>query len=303
VTAAIEATELGHRYGARWALRECTFSVPSGRVVALVGANGSGKTTLLHVAVGLLAPSEGEIRVGGERPALGPAALARIGFVAQDAPLYGSLSVDDHLQLGRRLNPAWDHDLAQRRVDAVRLDRTQKAGHLSGGQRAQLALTLAIAKRPEVLVLDEPAASLDPLARRDLLASLMEAVAEQELTVVLSSHLVADLERVCDFVVVLADGRVRLSGDVDELLAEHRVLTGARRDPGTLPSGQHVIRASGTDRQTTVLVRTREPIVDPAWSVSDIGLEDMVLAYMARGSDEADDARGPTDGRHLEVRR
>jgi ABC-2 type transport system ATP-binding protein len=278
---AIAAAGLGRRYGRRWALRDCTLSVPAGRVVGLVGANGAGKTTLLHLVVGLLEPTEGSIAVLGERPGAGAAQLARVGFLAQDAPVYPSLTVADHLRLGARLNPGWDEGLASGRVDRLGLPLGQRAGRLSGGQRAQLALTLAMGKRPELLVLDEPVASLDPLARREFLSDLMALAAEHGPTVVLSSHLLADVERVCDYLVVLADGRVTVAGDVDELLASHKVLVGARRDGRTVPHDQEVIRCSHTDRQTTMVVRTTQPVFDPRWAVSDIGLEDLVLAYMA----------------------
>jgi ABC-2 type transport system ATP-binding protein len=280
VTAALDARGLGKRYGRRWALSDCTLDVPAGRVVGLVGPNGAGKSTLLNLAVGMLAPTAGTIEVLGERPAAGPDQLAKVGFVAQDTPTYAGLTVDDHLRLGARLNPGWDDALARRRIERIGLDLNQRARRLSGGQRAQLALTLGIAKRPELLILDEPVASLDPLARREFLQDLMEAVAEHELSVVLSSHLVSDLERVCDHLIVLVDSRVRLAGDLDTLLATHHRLTGARRDPATLPADQHVIAASHTDRQSTLLVRTEAPIHDPAWTVGRLDLEDIVLAYM-----------------------
>jgi ABC-2 type transport system ATP-binding protein len=241
-------------------LSDCTLDVPAGRVVGLVGPNGAGKTTLLHLAVGLLTPTAGTIEVLGDRPASGAAQLAKVGFVAQDAPTYAGLSVEDHLRLGARLNPGWDDALARSRIERLGLDLTQRAGKLSGGQRAQLALTLGVAKRPELLILDEPVASLDPLAGREFLPDLMEAVAEHELSVVLSSHLVSDLERVCDHLIVLVASRVQLAGDLDTLLATHHRLTGARRDPATLPADQHVIAASHTHRQTTLLVRTDAPI-------------------------------------------
>jgi ABC-2 type transport system ATP-binding protein len=280
VTAVLNAKGLGKRYGRRWALSDCTLQVPPGRVAGLVGPNGAGKTTLLHLATGLLAPTSGTIEVLGGTPGAGPAQLAKVGFVAQDTPTYAGLSVTDHLRLGAHLNPGWDAGLARRRIEQLGLDPAQKAGKLSGGQRAQLALTLALAKRPELLILDEPVASLDPLARREFLQVLMEAVAEQEVSVVLSSHLVADLERVCDYVIVLIASRVQVAGEVEQLLATHHLLTGPQRDPATLPAGQQIIHASHTDRQTTLLVRTDTPIYDPAWTVGQVGLEDMVLAYM-----------------------
>jgi ABC-2 type transport system ATP-binding protein len=296
MTAVLESRGLGKRYGRRWALSDCTLEIPAGRVVGLVGPNGAGKTTLLHLATGLLEPTAGTVEVLGGPPPATPAQLARVGFVAQDAPTYAGLSVADHLRLGAHLNPGWDAGAARERIDRLGLDPGQKAGKLSGGQRAQLALTLAIAKKPELLILDEPVASLDPLARREFLQGLMEAVAEQGLSVILSSHLVADLERTCDYMVVLVASQVQIAGDVDHLLATHHLLTGARRDPDRLPADQHVIQASHTDRQTSLIVRTDAPIHDPAWTVSPVGLEDLVLAYMSRS---ADTARRPA----LEVQR
>lgn len=280
MTAAIEAERLGKRYRRVWALTECTLTVPAGHVVGLVGPNGAGKTTLLNLATGMAAPTAGTIEVLGGRPGSGPAQLARVGYLAQNAPVYAGLSVADHLRLGAHLNPGWDARLARSRIERLDLTLSQKAGTLSGGQRAQLALTLAIAKRPEMLILDEPVASLDPLARREFLQDLMAAVAEQEVSVVLSSHLISDLERVCDYLIVLVDSQVRVAGPVEELLATHHLLSGPRREPATLPAGQRVISARHTDRQSTLLVRTRDPVLDPAWSVSEVGLEDLVLTYM-----------------------
>jgi ABC-2 type transport system ATP-binding protein len=280
MTAALRAEGLGKKYRQRWALADCTLEIPPDRVAGLVGPNGAGKTTLLSLAAGHLTPTAGGIEVLGGRPATGPAQMAKVGYVAQDTPTYAGLSVAEHLELGARLNPRWDASLARDRIERLGLDPARKARKLSGGQRAQLALTLGIAKRPELLILDEPVAALDPLARREFLQGLMEATAEHELSVVLSSHLVSDLERICDYLVVLVDSRVRVAGDVDELLATHHRLTGARRDPGTLPADQQVITASHTDRQSTLIVRTAAPILDPAWTVSQVGLEDVVLAYM-----------------------
>jgi ABC-2 type transport system ATP-binding protein len=289
MTAVLETKALGKRYGRRWALSDCTLEIPSGRVAGLVGPNGAGKTTLLQLGVGLLSPTSGRIEVlGGHRPG-DPAQLARVGFVAQDTPTYPRLSVTEHLRLGARLNPGWDSSVAESRIERLGLDPRQRAGRLSGGQRAQLALTLAVAKRPELLLLDEPVASLDPLARREFLQSLMEVVADQGVSVVLSTHLVADLERVCDYLVILVGSRVRLSGDIDEILASHHRLIGPRRDPATLPTNQTIIEASHTDRQSTLLVRTDGPILDPTWIVEQVSLEDVALAYM----DQAAGAQRP----------
>src|SRR6185503_15721371 len=221
MTAVLQASGLTKQYGRRRALSDCNLSIPSGRIVGLVGPNGAGKTTLLQIAVGMLAPTSGSIEVIGRRPAADTDQLARVGYVAQETPTYSWLSIADHLRFGAHTNPGWDGALAADRIAKLGLDPTQKAGKLSGGQRAQLALTLAVAKRPELLVLDEPVASLDPLARREFLQGLMAFIAEQELSVVLSSHLVADLERVCDYLIVLVGSRVRVAGPVDELLAAH----------------------------------------------------------------------------------
>jgi ABC-2 type transport system ATP-binding protein len=280
VSAIVTTDGLGKRYHRRWALQDCTLEIPAGRVTGLVGPNGSGKTTLLSLMVGILAPTVGTIEVCGGRPAADSSQLTKVGFVAQDTPTYAGLTVADHLRLGAHLNPRWDDAAARRRIDRLGLDPGQKAGRLSGGQRAQLALTLGLAKRPELLILDEPVASLDPLARREFLQVLMEAVAEDEISVLLSSHVVSDLERVCDQVVVLVDSQVRVAGDVEELLGTHHRLSGPLRAPATLPADQTVVRASHTDRQSTYVVRTASPILDPAWSVTALGLEDLVLAYM-----------------------
>jgi len=292
MTAVVAADGLGKQYGRRWALADCTLRIPPGRVVGLVGPNGAGKTTLLRLAVGLLRPTAGTIEVLGRAPGDDAGQLGRIGFVAQDTPLYPALPVADHLRLGGWLNPRWDDEMARRRIAQVGLDPRQRAGKLSGGQRAQLALTLAMAKRPELLILDEPVASLDPLARREFLQLLMSIVAEAELSVVLSSHLVGDLERVCDYLVVMAASRVQVAGEVDQLLAAHRRLAGPRRDPRTLPAGQEVIEESHTDVQSTLVVRCGGPVLDPAWTVEELSLEDLVLAYMSRAREQ-----GPADGK------
>jgi ABC-2 type transport system ATP-binding protein len=291
VTAVLQTDGLGKRYGRRWALRDCTLSIPAGKVVGLVGPNGAGKTTLLQLAVGLLEPTSGTIEVLDGRPAESPAQLGRVGFVAQDTPTYATLSIADHLRLGGWLNPGWNSEQAERRIEQLGLDPRQRVGKLSGGQRAQLALTLAIAKRPELLILDEPVASLDPVARRDFLRGLMEVVAEHGVSVVLSSHLVADLERVCDYLIVLVDSRVQVAGETEHLLASHHRLVGPRKDPNTLPANQEVIEAIHADRQSTLIVRTDDPIHDPAWTVEQLSMEDLVLAYMDRAAGTSEPSR------------
>jgi ABC-2 type transport system ATP-binding protein len=282
VTTVIEASGLGKRYGRRWALADCTLTVPAGRVTGLVGPNGAGKSTLLQLAAGLVDPDSGGIRILGERPGGTPQQLGRVGFLAQDAPVYGGLSVAGHLRMGAWLNRGWDTEFAKRRISDLGLNLRQRAGSLSGGQRAQLALTLAVAKRPELLLLDEPVASLDPVARREFLRDLMEIVAEHGTSVVLSSHLIADIERVCDYLIVLTASRVRLAGETEALLASHHRLSGPRRDHRTLPASWDVIEESHAGRQSTLLVRTSDPILDPAWTVRPVSLEDMALAYMSQ---------------------
>ena len=277
----LDAQGLGKRYGRRWALRDCDLQIPSGHVVGLVGPNGAGKSTLLHLAVGLLAPTAGTMEVLGRPPAADAAQLARVGFVAQDTPTYARLTIADHLHFGAQMNPGWNDALARQRIAALDLDNDQKAGSLSGGQRAQLALTLAMAKRPELLVLDEPVASLDPLARREFLQNLMEFVAEGDVSVVLSSHLVADLERVCDYLVVLVDSRLQVAGEVDDLLASHRLLTGPAAEAGQCAERSCVVQARSGGALAHLLVRTgpADP-VPPGWDAHPVSLEELALAYL-----------------------
>jgi len=281
MTAVLQATGLSKQYGRRRALSDCDLSIPAGHVVGLVGPNGAGKTTLLQIAVGMLTPTTGSIEVVGGSPGANAAQLARVGFVAQETPVYAGLSIADHLRFGAHTNPGWDADLANDRIERLGLDPTQKAGKLSGGQRAQLALTLAIAKRPELLILDEPVASLDPLARREFLQSLMAFIAEHKASVILSSHLVSDLERVCDYLVVLVASRVQIAGEVEHLLGTHHRIVSPRVDPASFGPDVHVIEASHTDRQSTLIIRSDQPIDDAQWAVEKLSLEDLVLAYMA----------------------
>jgi ABC-2 type transport system ATP-binding protein len=280
---AVQTQALGKRYGSKWALRDCTLAIPPGSVTALVGPNGAGKTTLLHLAIGLIEPSAGDVRVLGwsarEQPQL---VLPRVGFVAQDHPLYRGFKLVEMLRVGRELNPHWDDELARRRLARLGIPLDQKIGKLSGGQQAQVALTLALAKRPELLVLDEPVASLDPLARREFLQSLMEAVVEGGLTVVLSSHIVAELERVCDHLVILAAGGIRLAGSIEEIVGSHRLLTGPRAEAATIARTHAVVQSSHTERQTTLLVRANGQFADPRWQIEEVGLEDIVLAYLGQ---------------------
>ena len=282
---ALRTDRLGKRYGRgraeNWALRDCSFRLPRGRIAALVGPNGAGKSTLLHLAVGLLAPDAGTVRIFGATPFDNPSILADIGFVAQDTPLYADFTAAELVTMGSKLNRRWDGGLARMRLAQLGIPPDRQVGKLSGGQRAQVALALALAKRPRLLLLDEPVASLDPLARREFLQALIGSVAETGTTVLLSSHLLADLERICDFLIVLNGGAVQLVGDVDDLVAEHRQLIGPRDAGGDIPGVAAVVRASHTDRQSTLLVRTDGPVTDPAWTVHDVSLEDLILGYLA----------------------
>jgi ABC-2 type transport system ATP-binding protein len=296
MNAVLQAHALGKRYGQRQALADCTLEIPTGHVVGLVGPNGAGKTTLLKIACGMLAPTTGRIEVLGEQPAAGPAQLARVGYVAQTTPTYAGLSVADHLKLGAKLNPRWDAKLAQARIGQLGLDPKQRAGKLSGGQRAQLALTVAVAKQPELLILDEPVASLDPLARRDFLRHLMESVAENDTSVILSSHLVSDLERICDYLIVLVSSRVQLAGETEDLLAQHHRIVCSRRQGTDLPPELDVIWAEHTDRQSTFIVRSQTGLAAGDWSAEHPELEDLVLAYMERAADRGHRATTHTTG-------
>jgi ABC-2 type transport system ATP-binding protein len=281
---ALETTGLAKRYRGMWALRDCSLSIPAGRVVALVGPNGAGKSTFLHLAVGLITPTQGSVRVFGEPVGQRAAALARVAFLAQDKPLYDGFTVAEMLRYGRHLNPRWDGALARQRLAELDIPVNRKVGKLSGGQQAQVALTIAVAKRPDLLVMDEPLANLDPVARHDVMRSLMAAVAETQMTVVLSSHVVSDLNDTCDWLVVLNRGRVQVSGEIDELLAAHRMLSGPAELADGVAARMPVISDVRTERQATLLARTGPgtPVYDPRWSAHGVSLEELVLAYLRR---------------------
>jgi ABC-2 type transport system ATP-binding protein len=282
---ALDATTLAKRYGSTWALRDCTLTIPAGSVTALVGPNGAGKTTLLQLAVGLIEPTSGAISVLGHDPRSEPlAVLPRVGFVAQDHPLPRRFTIGETLKLGRELTPSWDDAVAEQRIDELGLSRRQRVGTLSGGQQAQVALTLALAKRPQLLLLDEPVASLDPLARREFLTGVLQAVTETGISVVLSSHIVADLERICDRLIILAKGQTQLAGPIEEILAGHRLLTGPRTEADAVARIHEVIRESHTQRQTSLLVRANGHVYDTRWQVHEVDLEEIVLAYLGATS-------------------
>jgi ABC-2 type transport system ATP-binding protein len=285
MTPALATVNLGKRYARQWALQDCSLALPAGRVSALVGPNGAGKTTLLHLAVGLARPTRGSVRVFGMSP-LDEAdrVLPLIGFVAQDKPLYGGFTVEEMLRLGKHLNPRWDDAVARKRLQTLGLPVDKKAGKLSGGQQSQVALVMALAKRPDLLLLDEPVSALDPLARREFLQLVMEAVAEDGLTVLLSSHIIGDLERVCDYLVILSRSQVQLAGDIDHVVEKHRLLVGPRTDSEAVAHIHNVVQETHSARQTSLLVRTNGHIWDPSWQVADVSLEEIVLAYLGQDS-------------------
>ncbi len=285
MTVPLQTTDLGKRYGRQWALRDCSLTLPPGRVGALVGPNGAGKTTLLQMAVGLTAPSTGSIAVFGAAPRQHPLrVLPRVGFVAQDQPLYRGFSVAEMLTVGRKLNARWDDTLARTRLTRLGIPLDKKVGALSGGQRAQVALALALGKRPDLLLLDEPIAALDPLARREFLHTLTEAAQAEGLTVLLSSHIIADLERICDYLIILSASRVQLAGDIAALVAQHRMLVGPRAEVAAMAQEHSVIQTGHSGTQATLLVRTngRVAVVPHSWAVQEVALEELVLAYLGR---------------------
>jgi ABC-2 type transport system ATP-binding protein len=294
----VEASGLGKRYGGTWALRECSLTISDGHVAALIGPNGAGKTTLLNLVVGLAVPSAGRVRVLGGRPPGSPAALDGIAFVAQDTPLYKSLSAADMLHLTRNLNRRFDQAFAESRLAELGIPLQRTAGGLSGGQQAQLALTLALARRPRLLVLDEPVAMLDPIARHDFMASVLTAAVDDGVSVLLSSHVLSELERVADYLILLSQGRVQVAGEVDDLLASHRVLTGpaAEADKYAEQPVVHVRRAAA---QAHLLVRaTADDPVPPGWEAHSLGLEELALAYLRESGAAA--LPGPDRGPDVE---
>ncbi|WP_254552794.1 ATP-binding cassette domain-containing protein [Kitasatospora sp. MMS16-BH015] len=274
------ATGLGLRYRKGWALRDCDFRLPAGRICGLVGPNGAGKSTLLGLATGLLTPATGTVTVFGGA-ATGAEARRRVAFLAQDKPLYPRLSVADTLRVGHELNPGWCQETAERIVRLGGLAPGAKIGSLTGGQRTRVALALALGKRPDLLLLDEPLSDVDPVARQELTGLLMAEAAEHGTTVLISSHVLAELDGVCDFVLLLGDGRVRLAGDVDELREAHRLVVGAHEGTHTPPglAGHDLVELRRTGRQLTALLRPSGPL-DPALDATVPTLEDLLLGYL-----------------------
>jgi ABC-2 type transport system ATP-binding protein len=278
----VETTDLGKRYGKVWALQNCSIEVPTGRVSGMVGANGAGKTTLMRILAGLSRPTTGRALIVGREPADAPEFLREIGYLAQEVPLFRRWNAADHLALGTHMNPSWDEELTRDRLRRLRIPFDRPMEALSGGMRAQVALALALGKRPRLLLLDEPVAALDPLARHEFLASLAAAVADGDVTVLMSSHLLPDLERVCDHLILLADAQPVICGDIEHLLDTHKLLAAAARDTTAIEREHHVITITRTAREVTLIVELTGPVIDPAWRVEDVGLEEIVLAYLGQ---------------------
>jgi ABC-2 type transport system ATP-binding protein len=280
---AIKTSNLGKKYHKFWALEDCNIDVPRGSVTALVGSNGAGKTTLLKLLVGLSSSSKGNAEVLNKSPSQNTDYLENIGYLAQEIPLYEGFNAGEHIKMGEKLNQKWDSGLAISRLEELDIPLDRPVSKLSGGQRAQVGLALALAKKPKLLLLDEPVAALDPLARADFLSSLAQAVAEADgdLTVVMSSHLLSDLERICDHVILLATGKTQLCESIDEAVESHKLLTGKQRQI-TGKEDFIVINESHTERETKLLVRTTDKVKDSHWHVSDVDIEEVILAYMGQ---------------------
>lgn len=277
---ALEARGLGKRYRRGWALQDCTFRVPAGRICGLVGPNGAGKSTLLGIATQQVASTAGELNVFGV-PVDDPAVMPRFAFLGQDKPLYKRFTVAETLRFGAELNPGWDTAAAERIVRSGQVPMDAKVATLSGGQRTRVAFALAFGKRPDLLLLDEPMADLDPLARHEMSTLLMAEAVERGTTVVMSSHMLAELEDMCDYLLVLSEGRVRMAGDADALVPAHALVTGLAVD-GRVPAelADHtVIESSVQGRQFQALVRTQGPFSDD-WQIGEPSLEEVLLAHL-----------------------
>jgi len=284
----VESFGLGVSYRGNWALRDCTLAVPEGHIVALVGSNGAGKTTLLHCAVGLTIPTAGEVTVLDGVKAGSPNALERVAFVAQEAPLYRHVTVRAMLTVAANLNQHFERNLAEARLASLDIPLNRRVGRLSGGQQAQLALALALARRPDLLVLDEPLARLDPLARHEVMAVVMSAVAEEGLSVILSSHVVSELERVADYLILMSHGRVQMMGMIDDLLARHVVLSGPTDEAERVAELFAVVQSQHAGRQTQFVARIDTPLGFPnGWMAESISLGELVLAYLREPSASA----------------
>jgi ABC-2 type transport system ATP-binding protein len=290
--AALETVGLGKRYGRRWGLRDCSVRLPAGRIAALVGPNGAGKSTLLRMAAGIARPSAGEVRVFGHSPQRQTVdVLRKIGYLDQERPLYRAFRVGQMLRFGERLNPNWDAVAAHGYLSELGIPGDARVGKLSIGQQAQVAMAMCLAKQPALLLLDEPLAALDPVAREGLMHLLLGSVADGQTTVLLSSHAIADLATVCDYIIILSASRVLIADDLDYVLASHRLLVGSSEGASHTPAGVVVVARTSSERQIELLVRVEQPVTDPTWRVVEPTLEEIVLAYLREQSAAVTDAR------------
>jgi len=289
VESPLRVTDLGKRYRRKWALRSCSFALRPGVITALVGPNGAGKSTLMATAAGLLTATEGRIEITGA-PVTTTPAHPNLGYLAQDKPLYRRYRVSDMLAIGRHLNSGWDAARARRLVDQAGISLDSRVRTLSGGQRTRLALALVLARRPSVLLLDEPLADLDPLARLEVQQTLMTEVLDTGMTVLLSSHILGEIQDACEDLLLLQGGQIVLDGTLEDLLGRHRVLVGpgtqADADLGWLPT-TGVIEIRRSPRQTTMLLDRRMPGLPPGWVQTDPTLDELVVAYLRAGRDNA----------------
>jgi ABC-2 type transport system ATP-binding protein len=282
----LQATAVGKRFGFKWALRDCTLTIPAGKVAAIVGPNGAGKSTLLRLAAGLSRPSKGTIEVLGDSPSDGRASfLRRIGYLDQERPLLQGFRVDEMLRFGAGTNSHWDQASALSYLEELRIPLDQRVGTLSGGQQAQVALTVCLAKQPELLILDEPAAELDPVAREDLLRLLMQQVAQSGTSVLLATHALGDVAAICDYLVIVSDSHVVLCDDIDYIMESHRMLTAFASDGLELPSGATAIDTHSSGRSVSHLTRLEMPVTDERWSITEPTLQEIVMAYLRKGMD------------------
>jgi len=255
----------------KWAVRDVSFELSPGSVTALVGANGSGKTTLLNVLAGHLPPASGHAAIAG-----------RVAYVPQHKPMYKSFKVADVLQFGRRMNTIWDNDRADGWLRRFKVPRRLQIGDLSGGQRTHVTLALALGSRPDVLLLDEPLSELDPLARRKVMRELLTEVSDNGMTLVFSTHVVAEIGGVADRLLLLADGRLLVDGDTDELLEQHVLYTGPRATES--PVEGHVVLARHSKSQSSYLVRSGGTQIAEPWTARFVTLEELVVAHLERAA-------------------
>lgn len=284
----IETNSLTKRFGRKWGLRDCSLSIPAGKVAALVGPNGAGKSTLLRMAAGLSRPTSGEIYVLGEEPIGNSASfLSRIGYLDQERPLYRGFRVDEMFRFGEGTNPTWNMTTAHAYVDQLGISLRDRVNNLSGGQQAQVALTMCLAKQPELLILDEPAAALDPVAREDLLRLLMREVAARATSVVLSTHALGDVGSICDYLVIMSHSTIVLADDLEFVVESHRFLGAPSPNVPELPEGVTVIDTRTSSRDVTYLVRMTLPLSDETWEITQPTLDEVIMAYLRLARDSA----------------